>query len=94
VASNNEDRLKALTKRFQPEPKKASTAKPKKDVDRSRHSLYLDKTILTRADRAWRDIEHDLYPTEVSKSDFLEACLEYALSHLEEIKVTLTPHDV
>jgi hypothetical protein len=96
IMSSSEERLKALTSRFSTSPAAESKpeAKPKKSVERSRHSLYLDKALVARADQAYKDIAHQLYPAEVNKSDFLEACLDYALSHLDDIKATLTPHDV
>jgi hypothetical protein len=96
--ASDEERLKTLSQRFNS--KKASLqevttptrTKPKKEIERSRHSLYLEKTLVERTDQAYKGIAHDLYPTEITKSDFLEACLEYALSHLDEIKESLIGH--
>ena len=92
--TTNEDRMKKLQSRFNSPAKEETppgqTTQPKKDVTRKRHSLYLDKALVERADQAYRDIAHDLYPVEVNKSDFLEACLQYALEHLSEIKESLT----
>jgi hypothetical protein len=93
--SSSEERLKALTSRFSaPSAESKTEARPKKSVERRRHSLYLDKALVARADQAYKDIGHELYPVEVNKSDFLEACLDYALSHLEDIKATLAPDNV
>jgi hypothetical protein len=94
--SSSQERLEALTKRFQtPAAESKTETRPKKSVERSRHSLYLDKALVARADQSYKDIAHELYPeVEVNKSEFLETCLDYALSHLEEIKAALTSHNV
>jgi hypothetical protein len=90
--ASNEDRLKALSQRFS---NKASdptpeTATPKKEVARRRHSLYLDNALVGLCDQAYKQAAHELYPAEISKSDFLEACLKFALQHQDEIKKSLT----
>lgn len=91
--ASNEDRLKALSQRFSkkgddpaPETKPAS---PKKEVARRRHSLYLDNALVGLCDQAYKQMAHELYPAEISKSDFLEACLKFALQHQDEIKKSL-----
>ena len=53
---------------------------------RTRHSFYLDAALIQSLDQAYRRVHHDLYPVEIGKSDFLEACIRYALSCLQEIK--------
>jgi hypothetical protein len=63
-----------------------------KIAPRERHSLYLDNAVVERTAQAYKDTAYDLYPAEITKSDFLEACLEYALGHLDQIKVSLTEH--
>ncbi len=96
----NEDRIEALRKRLhRKEDEKpmqsVETVKPaKRRSDRSRHTLYLDKGIVEQVDQAFKDAAHDLYPQEVEKADYLEACLEYALAHRDEIKAALAhnPH--
>jgi hypothetical protein len=60
-----------------------------KVIKRTRHSFYLDAALIQSLDQAYRRIHHELYPVEISKSDFLEACIRYALSHLQEIKCHL-----
>jgi hypothetical protein len=91
--ASNEDRLKALSQRFSkkaddpaPETKPAA---PKKEVARRRHSLYLDNALVGLCDQAYKQAAHELYPAEISKSDFLEACLKFALQHQDEIKQSL-----
>jgi len=89
--ATNEDRLRKLSERFNnpaSESKPATT--PKKEMARSRHSLYLDKAVVSLCDQAYKEAAHELYPTEISKSDFLEACLKFALQHQDEIKRSLT----
>jgi hypothetical protein len=93
--ATNEDRLRKLSERFSskpsdpaPEPKPAVT--PKKEVTRRRHSLYLDNALVGRCDQAYKQVAHELYPAEISKSEFLETCLKFALDHQDEIKQSLT----
>jgi hypothetical protein len=88
----NEDRLAALRGRIQ----KTSSAdvsqvkqKSKARSDRNRHTLYLDNTIVEQVDMAYKAVAHSLYPVQINKSDFLEACLRYALAHGDEIKAML-----
>lgn len=61
-----------------------------KVIKRAQHSFYLDTAIIRSLDQAYRQTYHELYPTAISKSDFLEECIRYALSSLQEIKSNLT----
>jgi hypothetical protein len=91
--ASNEDRLKALSQRFSKKEDPAIESKPatpKKEVARRRHSLYLDNALVGLCDQAYKQAAHELYPAEISKSDFLEACLKFALQHQDEIKKSLT----
>jgi hypothetical protein len=93
--ATNEDRLKKLSERFStkpsdPTPEQQTSTPAKKEVARRRHSLYLDNALVGLCDQAYKQAAHELYPTEISKSDFLEACLKFALQHQDEIKKSLT----
>jgi len=57
--------------------------------DRARHTVYLSKTLMRAIDAAFKGAAHDLYPQEIEKADYLEACLNYALTHQNEIKTAL-----
>ena len=92
--ASNEDRLKALSQRFSkkvedstPETKPVT---PKKEVSRRRHSLYLDNGLVEQCDQMYKQMAHELYPAELNKSEFLEACLKFALQHQDEIKQSIT----
>jgi len=91
--ASNEDRLKALSQRFSkkvedPTPETKPVA-PKKEVSRRRHSLYLDNGLVEQCDQAYKQAAHELYPAEINKSEYLEACLKFALQHQDEIKQSL-----
>jgi len=60
---------------------------------RTRHSFYLDTAIVQSLDQAYKKTSHDLYPKEISKSDFLEECIRYALSYLDKIKCNLVQEE-
>jgi len=91
--ASNEDRLRKLSERFSTKPDttgpESKSATPKKDIARRRHSLYLDNALVGLCDQAYKAAAHELYPAEISKSDFLEACLKFALLHQDEIKKSL-----
>lgn len=92
--ATNEERLKTLSQRFSkkvedpaPETKPVT---PKKEVSRRRHSLYLDNGLVEQCDQTYKQMAHELYPAELSKSEFLEACLKFALQHQDDIKQSIT----
>ena len=65
----------------------------RKANSRTRHSFYLDTGVVRSLDQAYKQTYHELYPREVSKSDFLEECLRYALSYLDEIRHNLSQEE-
>lgn len=65
----------------------------RKANSRTRHSFYLDTAVVRSLDQAYKQTSHELYPREMSKSDFLEACLRYALSDLDTIKYHLSQEE-
>ncbi len=83
-----EDRLNTLRSRIARD-KQPTKPEQHKEHDRSRHTLYLDKTLIKLIDQAFKETEHEVYPQEVTKADYLEACLKYALAHQEQVKTFL-----
>ena len=65
----------------------------RKANNRTRHSFYLETAVVRSLDQAYKQTSHELYPREMSKSDFLEACLRYALSDLDTIKYNLNQEE-
>jgi len=85
--SEKEDRIARLSQRF----KTHAGGRPKSDKkSRERQSLYLDANLIELADKAYKNINHQLYPKSVDKSLFLETVLEYGLEHIEAIKTLLS----
>jgi hypothetical protein len=85
--ADKEDRIARLSQRF----KTHAGGRPKHDnKSRERQSLYLDANLMERVDRTYKDIHHQLYPKDVSKSAFLEAMLEYGLENVETVKSRLS----
>ena len=84
-----EDRLNALRQRVSHKQPTTKEPKQRKEHDRSRHTLYLDKTLVQLIDKAFKETAHDVYPQEVTKADYLEACLKYALAHQDQVKIFL-----
>lgn len=60
-----------------------------KTIKRTRHSFYLDIEIIRSLDQTYKRTRHEVHPREISKSNFLEECMRYALSHRDEIKRNL-----
>jgi hypothetical protein len=80
------------------------TAKASQKADKQRHasseqeqpervrvhrSMYLERASYDRLNEAYKATSHKLYPVEVRKSTFLEACMGYALDHLSDIESIL-----
>ena len=85
--SDKEDRIARLSQRF----KTHAGGRPKNDQkSRERQSLYLDTNLIERVDKIYKEIGHQLYPNEISKSLFLETILEYGLENMEAIKSRLS----
>ena len=85
--SDKEDRIARLSQRF----KTHTGGRPKNDQkSRERQSLYLDANLIERVDKKYKEIGHQLYPNEVSKSLFLETILEYGLENMAAIKSRLS----
>jgi hypothetical protein len=49
----------------------------------------LDTDLIAEANQAYRQVSHELFPTNVSKSVFWEVLLGYGLEHLAELKQVL-----
>src|SRR4051794_40901425 len=85
--SDKEDRVARLSQRF----KTHMGGRPKNDQkSRERQSLYLDANLIERVDKTYKEIVHQLYQNEVSKSLFLETILKYALKNMKAIKSRLS----
>lgn len=85
-----DDRISRLSQRFKTH---AAGRKPTSKRVRERQSLYLDAELMTRVDHTHKEVAHQLYPTRVGKSTFLETLLEYGLAHLSEVKEQLSSTD-
>jgi hypothetical protein len=86
--SSSDDRIAKLSQRFKSH---AVGRRPQETPrTRERHSLYLDTDLIAQASQAYRDISHELYPHNVSKSEFWEALLGYGLEHLADLKQVLS----
>ena len=82
----SDDRIGKLAQRFKTH---AVGRRPQNARTRERHSLYLDTELVAQANRAYKDISHQLYPKSISKSVFWETLLTYGLDHLPELKEAL-----
>jgi len=69
--------------------RRISSEKERPGRSRVHRSIYLDQAIYDRLGDAYRATSHELYPLEVRKSSFIEACIAYALDHLPDIETAL-----
>lgn len=68
---------------------RTSGEKEQRERSRVHRSIYLERTLYDRLGDAYKTTSHELYPQEVRKSTFIEACIAYALDHLADIKTVL-----
>ena len=95
------DRLDILKQRYQQaassvEPEAAQQAARKiaavAPTGRGRGSLYMSEKARQSLDRAYKREAASLYAErelEFRKADYLEACIEYALAHPDEVRAVL-----
>lgn len=75
--------------------KQPRTSGEKKQPRQARvhRSIYLERTVYDRLGEAYKTTSHELFPLEVRKSAFIEACIAYALAHLPDIRNRLQETD-
>jgi hypothetical protein len=67
----------------------ASSNEEQPERVRVHRSMYLERASYDRLNEAYKTTNHKLYPLEVRKSSFMEACIAYALDHLSDIEALL-----
>lgn len=60
---------------------------------RDRKSLYMNDSTLKKLNNAYKQLNHDIFPREVKKVDFLTAIVDTALSHGDELRMQLLGPD-
>ena len=88
---NAKERITIPAEQFQKKGTQRRTSGKKDHPERARvhRSIYLERTLYERLGEAYKTTSHELYPQEVRKSTFIEACIAYALDHLSDIKTVL-----
>jgi hypothetical protein len=88
MAERNNERTAAIARQLQQAKKQRHAPGEKGQPERTRvhSSIYLERDLLDRLGKAYKATNHELYPLEVRKSTFIEACIAYALDHLSDIK--------
>ncbi len=91
MADNNNERIVTVAKQLQKADEQSRTPGENEQPKRVRvhSSMYLERALLDRLSEAHKTTNHELYPLEVRKSTFIEACIAYALDHLPNIKALL-----
>lgn len=86
--SSQSKRLEALKQRFE-SPTRSATSGEAANNTRKRHSVYIDQLLMQRVDELYKQTQHEFFPTEITKSAFLEQLLEQGLENLDKVKVAL-----
>lgn len=55
-------------------------------VERKRHSLYFSAALNKQLDRAFLQVQHDIFPTQIEKYEFLEECVRFCVENMEVIR--------
>ncbi len=80
------DRVRQLAQRFSHDATDDWLATPKAPARRrKRHSVYIDSRLMQRVDETFKRVQHEVFPTQVNKSIFLEKLLERGLTDLDAI---------
>ena len=86
--SSQSKRLEALKKRFDTPSRSASSGEAANST-RKRHSVYIDQTLMQQVDELYKETQHEFFPTEITKSAFLEQLLQQGLENLDKVKIAL-----
>lgn len=86
--SSQSKRLATLKQRFD-SPIKPSASGETSGNTRKRHSVYIDQELMQQVDDLYKQIQHEVFPTEITKSAFLEQLLEQGIQNLDKVKVAL-----
>jgi hypothetical protein len=73
MAGDRTARISRLSQRFSTH---AVGRKRASERTRERKSFYLDAELVTRMDQVFRELNHTLYPKQISKSTFLSELAE------------------
>lgn len=86
--SSQSKRLEALKQRFEA-PARSTESGETTGNTRKRHSVYIDQILMQRVDELYKQTQHEFFPTEITKSAFLEQLLEQGLQNIDKVKVAL-----
>jgi len=86
---NDDITLAAQTSRKAAKQSHVSYEKEGPERIRVHRSMYLERASYDLLNEAYKKTSHKLYPLEVRKSTFIEACITYALTHLPDIEAIL-----
>ena len=91
MGANNNEPATTMATGFHEGEKQHRTSRGKEQPERVRvhRSIYLERALYDRLGDAYKATSHELYPLEVRKSSFIEACIAYALDHLPDIETAL-----
>ncbi len=86
----SDNRISELSKRFNRHTTKGGGRPPETTKTRERKSFYLDSDLVARLDQAYRTMNHDLFPQQLSKSTFLETIMERGLGDIDALKTVFS----
>ena len=86
--STRNKRIEALKQRFDTPVRETTSSEPSNNT-RKRHSVYIDQLLMQRVDEMYKQVQHDVFPKEITKSAFMEQLMEQGLENIDKVRNAL-----
>ena len=86
--STRNKRIEALKQRFDTPVRETTSSEPSNNT-RRRHSVYIDQLLMQRVDEMYKQIQHEIFPKEITKSAFMEQLMEQGLENIDKVRNAL-----
>ncbi len=90
TTENEAQRRERLTARFRQHANYTGRPADPEVEAREKISLYLSKRLTDAADQQYYTLRSQLHPAKITKAAYLEAALEFAMEHTNELAERLT----
>ena len=87
--STRNKRIEALKQRFDTPVRETTSSEPSNNT-RRRHSVYIDQLLMQRVDEMYKQVQHEIFPKEITKSAFMEQLMGQGLENIDKVKDALS----